>query len=114
MIVGRLHEAGDEALPQILIGSLAGVDAEHPRVTAERLRVAVRTPEHLGPVVRQPLDVLGVAGVGERVVQHRVVETALVMRGGERQEGRLPPGQLEDRRSRHGAESRAFSRGSAP
>ena len=54
-------------------------------MTAERSRVALRTSEHLGPVVGQTLDVVGVAGVGERVVQDRVFETTLMMRGGERQ-----------------------------
>jgi hypothetical protein len=102
-IVGRLHEAGDEALAQILVGSLAGVDAEHRRVTAERLREALRTSEHLGRVVGQSLDVLGLPTVGERVIQHRVVESPLMMRGGEGQEPRLAARELEDRRSRHRA-----------
>jgi hypothetical protein len=64
-IIGCLHEAGDETSSEIFAGSLAGMDAEHRRVAAEVFRIAWRAPEHLRPVVGEPLDVLGVAGVGK-------------------------------------------------
>jgi hypothetical protein len=80
---------------------LPGVDLEHRRVPAERLRVACGTPEHLGPVVRQPLHVQWVSRVGEGMVQHRVLEAPLVVGGGQRQESGLPAGELEHRGQRH-------------
>jgi len=44
---------------------------------------------------------IGLAGMGERVVQHGVGQAASVVGGGEREEGLLAPGELEDRRSVH-------------
>ena len=102
-IVSRLHEAGDEASPKVVVSSLPGVDAEHRRVPAERLRVTRRTPKHLRPVVGQPLDVMGVTRVGEGMGEHGVLKAPLMVRGGERQEGRLPAGELEHRGSHHGS-----------
>src|SRR5438093_12544930 len=64
-IVRRLHEAVDEAIPQVVVGSLAGMDVEHRRVAAEGRRVAWGTPEHFGPVIGQPLAVPSVPAVGE-------------------------------------------------
>ena len=71
-----------------------------PRLVAAGLRVAGRPAQHLRPVGRQPLDVLGVlAGMRERVVELRVGEAARVVRGGEGEEGRLAAGELEQRRT---------------
>jgi hypothetical protein len=42
------------------------------------------------------------------MVQHRVLEAAPVVRVSKRQEGRLAAGELEHRRSLHGAEFRAW------
>jgi len=100
-VVSRLHEAGDEARAKVFAVSLPGVDFEHPGMTAMRLRVARWTSESLGPVVGQVLDVLGVHAVRERMVEPRVLETALVMRGGKRAKRRVPAGEFVNRRTGH-------------
>jgi hypothetical protein len=59
------------------------------------------TTEDLGPVARQSGHMLGVAWMGERVVQHRILQTPLVVRGRKRKECRRAAGELENRRSRY-------------
>jgi hypothetical protein len=70
-------------------------------MTAMRLRIARWTAEDLSPVVSQVLDVLGVNAVRERMVELRVLETALVMRRGQRQEGVVAAGEVINRWPRH-------------
>lgn len=108
-IIGGLHEAADKALSKLFFCALAGVDAEHRRMTAARLRVAGRATEHFGPVARQSLHVIGMSGVRERVVQNRVLQAPLVVRSCECQERRLAARELEDRWSRHGTYSARWS-----
>lgn len=50
---------------------------------------------------------VGMHAVGEGMLEHRVVEAQLMMRGGEGLEGTLAAGELEDRGTRHGPESRS-------
>jgi len=54
------------------------------------------TTEDLGPIGGQPFDMLGVPRMGEGVVEHWIIQTALVVRGGEPQERLLSAGGLED------------------
>jgi hypothetical protein len=82
---------------------------EHPRVTAIRLGVAGRTTEDLGPVVGQPLDMLRIAGVGERVVQLRILKAALVGGCGQGKEGLVAAGEFEHRWPGHEQQFRAFA-----
>lgn len=77
------------------------MELEHRRVVSTQLGIERRSSEHLGPVPRQPLDVLRVTGMRERVVEHGVVETAPVMSRGQRQECVLAAGVLEDRWQGH-------------
>jgi hypothetical protein len=61
----------------------------------ERLRESGWAPEDLRPVGGQPLDMLGVDPMGERVAQFGVLKAALVMGGGKGEEGLLAAGELE-------------------
>jgi hypothetical protein len=56
------------------------VDAEHPRLSAERLRVSGRTTEYFRPIRRQLLEMPRITGVRERMIQDRIVQAALVVR----------------------------------
>jgi len=94
-VVSSLDEALDEPRAQIWLRPHPGVDLQHGRVAAARIGVAGRPAEHLRPVPGQPLNVLGMSGVGERMIQHRIVEAALVMGGGESQESRVAAGELK-------------------
>jgi hypothetical protein len=68
-------------------------------LVAARLAERLRAAEYLGPVRREPLDVLRVlVRVRERVVQLGIGETAGVMRLGEREEGGVAAGELVERR----------------
>ena len=58
--------------------------------------------EHLRPIGGKSFNVLGVDAVREGVVQLGVLEAALVVRGGQRKEGGVAAGELEDRWSGHG------------
>ena len=61
------------------------------------LRVGGGTAEDLGPVGRQPFEMLGVfPRMGERVVQFRVLQASDVMGGGQGQESRLAASELEE------------------
>ena len=73
------------------------MDAEHERIVATRLGVGGRAPEHLGPVAGQSLDVLGMPGMRERMVEERILQAPLVVCRGERKEGRLAAGEGEHR-----------------
>lgn len=82
-VVGGQHEALYKAIAEVGFGALAGMDTEHGRVAATGFGELWRTAEHLGPVAGQPLDVLRVPWVRERVIQHWVGETPFVVCGGE-------------------------------
>jgi hypothetical protein len=96
-VVSRLYEASHEAGAEVITSALSGVDLEHPRMTAMRLRIATWTTEDLSPVVGEVLDVLRVDAVRERMVQLRVLETALVMGRGQGQEGVVAAGEVINR-----------------
>src|SRR4051794_24949397 len=73
---------------------------QHPELVTVPVRV-VRWPAHdLRPVGRQPLDVVRIlVRMGEGVVQLRVLEAAAMVGCGERPEGGVAPGELEQRLS---------------
>lgn len=81
-------------------------------MTTEQVRVAGRTPEDLRPVGSQVLDVLGIDAMGERVVQLRILEAALVMRRSKCQEGGVPAGELKHRWAGHSHSHSFVDRGS--
>src|SRR5204863_4915425 len=62
-------------------------------------RIARGSAEDLGPVVGEPLDVIRIARMRERMIQDGVVQAALVMRGCKPAEGVLSAGELEDGRT---------------
>jgi hypothetical protein len=95
-IIRGLDETSDEALPKIIICALAGMDIEHLRVTAARLRVCGRASEDFSPIAGQPLDVIGVARMRERVTEDGILQTALVVRGREREKCSLASSELID------------------
>ena len=97
------QEAGEEAGPELVLGAVAGVDAQQ-RSLARDGAVAGRPAEDLGPVGRQAMHVIGVGRVRERVLEHRVGEASGMVGGGQRLEGRHPAGGLVDRRTGHGPE----------
>ncbi len=66
-----------------------------------RFGIARRAAKDLGPVAGQPLDVLRVPWMRERMVQLRVLKAPLVVSSGESQESRLAAGEVEHRRARH-------------
>lgn len=80
---------------------MAGVDGNHPGVAAAIVRKAPGPTENLGPVICQPLDVLWVARMGERMVEHRIGKAALMMRGRQRQKRRFTAREFEERRTSH-------------
>ena len=96
-VIGGLDETPDEPVPDVALGPGAGVHGEHRWLAAAGLRVAGGPAEHLRPVARQPLHVLGMTGMGERVVQHRIGQAALVVSSGEGEERGLAARELEDR-----------------
>ena len=64
--------------------------------------VSPRPAHHLCPIGSQPFDVLGVlAGMGEGMVQLGIRQAPSVVGSGQRQEGGVATGELEQRRS-HG------------
>src|SRR6266566_9658949 len=70
------------------------MDGEHPRVTAEHVRVARRTSQDLSPIGGEILDVTRAQAMGERVVELRILEAAFVGRGGQGEEGLFASGEL--------------------
>src|SRR5487761_1160057 len=100
-VVDGLHEAGNKARAEIVAGALAGMDADHRRVAAVRVGVAGGSTEDLGPVVCQPLDMLGVAGLGERVVELRICKASFMQRRRQGDKGGIPARELVDRCSSH-------------
>jgi hypothetical protein len=94
---GGLDEAPDEPMPEVIFGALASVDGKHRGVPAAFGGVGRRAAKDLGPVVSQPLHVIGVTRVGERVVELRVGQAPLVMGGGEREERGRAARELKDR-----------------
>ena len=57
-VIGRLHEARDEAFSQLVISARFGVDEEHPRVPVGNLGVPGRSAQDFRPVVAETFDVL--------------------------------------------------------
>ena len=100
-IICGSNEAFDKPPSEIALRSRPGVEFEHRRLPAARLRIKWRPAEYLRPVTGQPLDVLRMARVRKRVVQFGVVETALVVGGRESQESGLAAGKLEHRWTAH-------------
>ena len=70
---------------------------EHGRMTPVELRVTGRASKDLRPVEGEVLDVCGMDAVGEQMVQLRVLETALVVRRGQREEGDIAARELINR-----------------
>jgi len=72
-IVNRLHEAGNEAIPQVVIGLHAGMQRHHAGLAIGTLAEERRTAEHFGPVLAQTLDMIGMTRMGERVLQDGIL-----------------------------------------
>jgi hypothetical protein len=70
-------------------------------VTAALAGKPLRSTEYLGPVTAEPLHMLWVARMGERMVEDGVGETKLMMRGRQRLKCRLTACELEERRTCH-------------
>jgi hypothetical protein len=85
-VVRRRHEAGDKAAAQVVVRARIGVQIKHLGIAGAGLGVARRPTEHLSPVTGQPFDVLRMSRMGERVVQHRVLQAPLVVRGDQLEE----------------------------
>jgi len=100
-VVCRPQEASREAVPEVLSSSLTRMHAEHRRMAAVRLGVVLWTTEHLGPVGGQPLHMLGIHAVGERVAELRILQAAFVKCGREGKERRLSARELEYGRPGH-------------
>lgn len=100
-VVGGLHEARDEAIAKVTVCALTGMDTDHPGVTAAILGKALGSTENLGPVVGKPLHMLWVARMREGMVQDGVGKAALVMRGGQCQNGRFAAREFEKGRACH-------------
>lgn len=108
-VIGGPHEAGDEAFAKVTMRPLAGVDADHPGVTAALARKPLRPTENLGPIGGKPLDVPGVTGMGEGMAQDGVGKAALMMRRRQRQKGGITARELEQRGTRHAMYVNAMS-----
>src|SRR5438105_4834650 len=76
------------------------MDGQHPRVTAEHVRVARRTSQDLSPVGGEVLDVLRAETIGKGVVQLRILKAPFVGRRGQGEEGLLASGELVEGRTR--------------
>jgi quercetin dioxygenase-like cupin family protein len=68
----RLIETGDRPMVHLLMRTIAAVDPHHRGLVAVSNRVGGRPPKCLGPVGGEPLGVLGVKAVAERVAHHLV------------------------------------------
>src|SRR6266568_5086966 len=77
------------------------MDGQHPRVTAEHVRVARRTSQDLSPVGGEVLDVMRVETMGKGVVELRILKAAFVGRGRQGEEGLLASGVIVEGRTRH-------------
>jgi hypothetical protein len=77
------------------------MNAQHARMSIRYLALAGWPAQHFGPVVGQPLHVLRVSGVGERVIQHRIFKASFVMSRRQPQKRGPAPGELVDRWARH-------------
>lgn len=100
-VIRGLHETCDEAVADVAVRTLTGMDGDHPGVTTALVGKAPRPTEYLGPVVAQPLHMLWVARVGERMVQDGVGEAALMMRSCQRLKGWFTACELEERGTCH-------------
>ena len=69
----RLIEAGDRTTVHLLVWPVAAVYPHNGGLVTKGRRVARRTAERLGPIRGQPLSVIGVKTVAERVADHVVV-----------------------------------------
>ena len=94
-VVNGLIETGKETGPEVVVRAGAGVLLEHRRVSAEGavLRWAA---EHFTQVAREPLEMLGVARMGEGMVENGIGEAPSIEGGGERQERVTSPHVLID------------------
>jgi hypothetical protein len=96
-VIRGLYEARYEPVPQIIIRSHPGVDPQHVGLSLGNAAAVPRRPsKDLSPVPRQSLHVVRMAGVGKWVIEHRIVETSLVMSGGKTQKRRLTTCELKD------------------
>jgi hypothetical protein len=68
-VVCSMDEAVDEAISHIARGAHSRVQEEHAGLAIRRLCIRRWTTEHLTPVPRQPLYVIGMARMREGVVQ---------------------------------------------
>jgi hypothetical protein len=97
-VVDRSDEAVEEPSTEIAHISVARMQAQHCRMVSTRLRVPGWPAHDLRPVGGEAFDVLGVlAGMRERMVQLRILETPRVVGGGEGQESLLTAGELVQR-----------------
>ena len=112
-VLERLVEAGDRPPIHVVVLAVAGVEADDKRLVAERAGVGRRPAERLRPVGGQPLGVVGLEAVAERVTDDGVGENPGVPGLGETQDpgvatrrlihaahaGRMPPTGLAGTRS---------------
>jgi hypothetical protein len=65
-------------------------------MAAARFGVIRGTSEYFSPIDGQPLDVIGVARMRERVTEDRILQTPLVVRGRESEKGSIATSELID------------------
>ena len=80
--------------------SVARVHSQYGDVPTTVRREVGRTTEDLGPVGGEPLHMVGVlTGVRERMIQLRILQATGVVRLRQGQDGRIPSGEVVQRRS---------------
>ena len=72
----RLIETGDGAPVHLLVWAVAAVHPHDGGLVADDARVTRGTAQRLGPIRSQPLDVIGMKTMAERVADHLVVHHA--------------------------------------
>jgi len=79
----RLIETGDGAPVHLLVWTVAAVHPHDCGLVAEGARVTRGTAQRLGPIRSQPLDVIGMKTMAERVADHLVVHHPGMPRAGQ-------------------------------
>ena len=91
-----LVEAGDRAAVHLLVHAVAAVHAHDRRLVAVGVRVGRRTTQRLSPVRGEPLGVVRMEAVAERVAHHLVGHHPGVPRGRQPAHAVHPTRSLED------------------
>ena len=93
----RQVEASDRATVHLLVRAVATVHPHHRGLVTAGGRVGRRPPQRLRPVRSEPLGVLGVVAMAERVAHHLVRHHSLVPSSGKTQQPLSATGSLVDR-----------------